>query len=385
MSREITVGNPEGTQFSFNLAEDTPQEVIDGVRQAGENWSSVLKDNTKINVDFEFAPAEQSNTLGVTISNQILLPYELVNRFLAEDVTSDNDQTAVANLPGNSIDILINNTSENNGSDTPYLDSNGSLNNSIVRLNTANAKALELTFRDLAESFGTTPEAIAAELGAVSDDYLIDTNTVDAGMEINSDINWDFDPSDGISADAVDFVGTVTHELGHALGFGTDAERFDGIADPDFDALDLVELAGLVDVFALLEETGLEEIGELLDENDLNALADSVGGDRFVSENLYAPTTLDLFRFTPESFEEGAIDYTAGDNGKYFSIDGGQTEIAPLSTGVATGDGRQLSHWEDNAISGNTIGIMDPTGMLGELDRISDIDLLAFDAIGWDI
>ena len=385
MSKQITAGDRLGTQFTFNFADDTPQEVVDGLKQAGENWSSVLKDNTKINVDFQYASAGDEDLLGGTRFSNILLPYTLVRQFLAEDVTSDTDRTAVANLPENSIDVLINNTSENNGSDIPYLDNNGSINNSIIGLNTANAKALGLSLEDLAESFGTTPDVIAAELSAESDDYLIDNDTVDASMELNSDIVWDFDPSDGISANAVDFVGTVTHELGHVLGFGSDADFLDQFADPDFVALDFLELFSLSDVFELLEVTDLEEIGELLNEADLNALADSVAGDRLVSENAYTPTTFDLFRYTPESFENSAIDFTVGDNGQYFSIDGGQTEIAPLSTGIATGDGSQLSHWRDNTISGDMFGIMDPTGMPGDLEQISDIDLLAVDAMGWDI
>ena len=386
MSEKITVGNPEGTQFTFNLLDDdTPDEVVNGLKQAGENWSSVLTDKTYINIDFQYTSAGEPNTLGGIISSIIFAPYEVIRQFLAEDVTSDTDQTAVANLPENSIDVLINNTSENNGSDLPYLDNNGSMNNSIVALNTANAKALGLSLEDLAESFGTTPDVIAAELSAESDDLLIDNDTVDASMELNSDRVWDFDPSDGISADAYDFIGTVTHELGHALGFDTNADLLDEFADPNFVASDLVERFGLFDIFGLLEETDLEEIGELLNEADLNALADSVAGDRLISENLYIPKTFEFFRYTPESFEEGAIDFTAGDDDKYFSIDGGQTEIAQVSTGRKTGDGNQLSHWEDNLISGDMIGIMDPSGMEGEVYSISDIDLLALDAIGWDI
>ena len=71
--------------------------------------------------------------------------------------------------------------------------------------------------------------------------------------------------------------------------------------------------------------------------------------------------------------------------GKYFSIDGGQTEIAPLAEGRNTAtdpDGAgQLSHWRD----GLNIGILDPTGGLGEFLDVTDTDLLAFDVIGWDV
>ena len=385
MSQSITAGNAEGTQFTFNFADDTPQEVVDGLRQAGENWSSVLKDNTKINIDFQYTSLEDEDLLGGASSSTIFLPYTIVKRFLAEDATSDTDTTAVANLPENSIDVLINNTSENNGSDIPYLDNNGSTNNTIVRLNTANAKALGLGLEDLAESFGTTPDVIAAVLSAESEDYLIDDDTVDGNLELNSDLIWDFDPSDGISADASDFVGTATHELGHVLGFGSDADFLDGFADPEFVASDFIDRFDLLNAFELLQLIEREEIGEFLNEEQLNALADSVTGDRLISENFYTPKTFEFFRFTPASAELGVRDFTAGDNGQYFSIDGGQTVIAPLSTGTEVGDGNQLSHWQDDAIFGEMIGIMDPTLVVGELDSISDIDLLALDVMGWDI
>lgn len=40
-----------------------------------------------------------------------------------------------------------------------------------------------------------------------------------------------------------------------------------------------------------------------------------------------------------------------------------------------------FSHWQKSL----GIGLMTPTFRLGELEEISDIDLLAFDTIGWDI
>ena len=346
LTQTIVVGEEGGTQFTFNIAEDTSQEVIEGITQAAENWSSVLTDDVNVSIDFTFIP-DELDVLGATIPTSLVLPYANdtapldVNRALTGDVTSVNDDIAVDNLPADSINLLLNNTAENNGSDTPYLDNNGGPNNSSVVVTLANAEALGLGLEDFAETLGLSLEDAAETFG-------IDPNAVDATMNINSDIVWDFDPSDGIAADATDFIGTITHEIGHALGFSSTADGVD---------------AGAVAAF---------EEGELA----------GINVDQFVSENAYPPSVLDLFRFAPESIEQGAIDLTTGNiDDKYFSIDGGQTEIAPLSTGTNTGDGSQLSHWEDNL----GIGILDPTGAPGELGEISDTDLLGLDVIGWDV
>ena len=353
LTKMVVVGEEGGTQFTFNFAEDTPQEVIDGVTQAAENWSSVLQDDVNINIDFTFEPDETGQTLGSAVPTFIALPYLDdsvpfdVNSALAEDVTSTNDSIAVDNLPeDNNISFLINNTAENNGIDTPYLDDNGGLNNSTILMTRANARALGLDFTDLAEELGTTPESIAEFINATYG-LLVDPNGVDASMNVSSNISWDFDPSDGIAADSFDFVGTATHEIGHALGFTSGAE--------------------FLDQFAVAETEGANI-------------------DQFTSENAYAPSALDLFRFSPESFEQGARDFTTGNiDDKYFSLDGGQTAILPLSEGENTstgiGDRQQLSHWEDNL----NIGIMDPTGSPGESQGITDNDLIAFDVIGWDV
>jgi hypothetical protein len=91
--------------------------------------------------------------------------------------------------------------------------------------------------------------------------------------------------------------------------------------------------------------------------------------------------TLDLFRYSVESKAVNAIDWTADTRDKYFSLDGGLTSIAPLSTGTTFGDRRQASHWKD----GLNLGIMRPTFTPGDVFQITPLDLRGFDAIGWDL
>jgi hypothetical protein len=163
---------------------------------------------------------------------------------------------------------------------------------------------------------------------------LGNTNSADASISFSNSFAWDFDRNDGISSGAFDFIGIAAHEIGHALGF----------------------MSGV----------------DILDGNSTS---------RFYNDNQFTYVSpLDLFRYSTESKNAKAIDWTADARDKYFSLDGGVTKIASFSTGVLFGDGRQDGHWKDNL----GLGILDPTGAPGELLQISENDLQALDAIGWN-
>jgi len=74
-------------------------------------------------------------------------------------------------------------------------------------------------------------------------------------------------------------------------------------------------------------------------------------------------------------------DWTADSTAKYFSVDGGATSLAAFSTGSQYGDGFEAHHWKNNL----GLGVMDPTIVSGELVSISNIDLRAFDVIGYNL
>ena len=152
----------------------------------------------------------------------------------------------------------------------------------------------------------------------------------DASITFSSAFSWDFDSSDGVGAGLQDFVGVAIHEIGHALGFvsGVDAVDYAITHPSDLDPWEVYSV-------------------------------------------------LDLFRYSAA----GTLNLAAGAEA-YFSLDGGVTSLGGFSTGVYNGDRRQASHWKDNL----GLGIMDPTANPpGQINTPSELDLLVFDVIGWDL
>ncbi|MBX3277285.1 MAG: NF038122 family metalloprotease [Acidobacteria bacterium] len=151
----------------------------------------------------------------------------------------------------------------------------------------------------------------------------------------NSRTGFDFDPSDGITPGLFDFEATAIHEIGHALGFFS-----------------------------------------------------SVGQQELNSDFGNQPTALDFFRFRPGiafgAFE--TADRVQSPGGEHIFFAG----AAPLALSTARsdgqgGDGRQASHWKDDAQTGVYLGIMDPTLRSGRREIISANDLYAFASLGYRI
>jgi hypothetical protein len=181
--------------FNFTPAPGTSAQAIAGFQAAGDRWSALFSDNITVNINIAFAPLSPG-VLASANSTQAAYTYASVRTALTNDASSPTDATAVANLPATSVPMMINRTSNSpngSGSATPYLDNNGSANNTTLRLSNANAKALGL---------------LAANNSAT-----------DANISFSTLFTWDFDPTNGILNTAFDFIGVATHEIGHAMGF----------------------------------------------------------------------------------------------------------------------------------------------------------------------
>jgi hypothetical protein len=144
-----------------------------------------------------------------------------------------------------------------------------------------------------------------------------------------------------------DFIGVALHEIGHALGFTSGVSNVDWV-------------------------TGLGPLAEL----DLNDDEPGIGN----GDNLANFTVIDLFRHSAASnaIGPGVLDLATGGT-PFFQING-STPLGNFSTGEYNGDGRQPSHWKSNVLA-----VMKPSHPSGTVQDIVALDLLAFDAIGYDL
>jgi|JI10StandDraft_1071094.scaffolds.fasta_scaffold23014_2 hypothetical protein len=300
-----------------------------GFEAAAAMWSKFLKDPITINLDVKFSTLGP-NILGSTGSTTNTINYGGLAQLLAADAKSIFDQAAVASLQGGTALTFVSNEPPVSGaidSTLRFLDNNGSFDNLNNNINTAQVKALGLN-----PVYNPTTNAGGR----------------DGSVSFSDAFSWDFDPSDGITAGSFDFVGVAAHEIGHALGFRS------GVDTADVNALPGVALPG---------RRGLN--------------------------NIAWGTVNDLYRYGSFNGSQ-TLDWSVGGTPCY-SLNAGRNCIALLSTGSLNGDLRQASHWKDDTLLNISppIGIMDPTasgpGSVRPLMKISKYDLIAFDAMGYDL
>ena len=315
-----------------------------GFRAAAEFWSSKISNDITIHLDVGFDHLGQ-DVLGSTGSTVDIRLTQDVYQSLQANQHSALDATAVANLqtlhqsdfgPGVGAISMVTPgyTGETNGVgfgiDTahPILDDGGDFNNVLLGSTTANLKALGLE---------------------------TDQSIVDGEITFSSDFLFDFNPTDGITAGQSDFIAVAIHEIGHALGFVSAVDDYDFLGLPNGPA-------ALVNCAAPGEPA-------------FNC------SDYPVNDTWWGYTG-DLFRYD----KAGELDWNPGDP-NYFSVDGGQTNLALFSTGAFNGDTWQGSHWKAPVappFCANLIGILNPYSCSGAVGQITGMDFAYFDAIGYN-
>lgn len=307
----------------------TATNIMQGFIEASDIWRGVLHDPVTLNLTVEYATTSP-NIGGAALPGFLGFNYaESVRPAMVADRSGVIDQVAVASLPmprATGVPFMTNDTTT--VPSPRFFDNDGSLNNTFTTLTRAQSKALSLIPRHDPASDGM--------------------------ITVNNRAPLDFDRSNGISSNQVDFLRLAAHEIGHIMGF--------------FSGVDFVDSVG---------GDGNAPESPIVDQHiDLN------------TSSVFTP--LDLFRYTDDSLSqpnqpvgglnEGAFGQPTPGDQPFFSIDGGATQLATFSSGQFNGDGRQASHWQDDL----GIGILDPSLEFGELLTLSNLDIIAMDVIGWD-
>ncbi|MBK1826725.1 NF038122 family metalloprotease [Haloferula rosea] len=191
----------------------------------------------------------------------------------------------------------------------------------------------------------TANKATLKALGFTGLDTQFGAN--DATINFSTNFAFDYDNSDGVGSNLIDFETVALHEIGHSLGFTSATDTVDF-------------LAGGPGVVPPTEQ----------------------------DPAIIAPRLLDLFRFADGSEPGTEAAFTTATRTLEPDVEAVFTDLdmeGGMSTGAFTGDGRQASHWKDNNITGALVGIMDPTLANQQVVGLSALDLRALDVIGFDI
>ena len=342
----VLIAAPASAGPTINLIDNgftgTPAQVAafkTGFQIAAAYWSSILTNTATINLKVGTAALATGviGSTGSTRADYTVANWE--NRVNATKSNSTIDQNVVlptltaggASFITNGITGLVDDTNK------VRYDNAATVSSKVLYLNSSVIKAI-----------GGTASGVNAA-------------SVDGTVTFSSNFAFDFDPTDGVTANTFDFIGVAIHEIGHALGF--------------------VSGVDLLDAYGIRNGTNA---------GNTNTTAGTLG---YSLNDTSIYSALDMFRYSadPTNLVPGgaALDLSAGlvTGTKYFSIDGGATALFgnTFSQGRFNGDGQQASHWKDTAGCQIGNGIMDPTFCFGQTGYITGLDLAAFDAMGWNL
>ena len=282
-------------------------EALAAFNRAAAQWEARISDPISVNINADLKNLGSPNVIGQTSSVGLVGGFDLIrNKVIADAADEGNDDAIVASLL----------TSDSFG---VFLPEGFGLSGGLAATK-ANLKAIG--FEGLDEEFGWQ----------------------DAQVTFNSTFRFDFDGSDGVASNAMDFETVAAHEIGHALGFVSIVDAIDWWIENDYSG----DVAGrIIDLF------------------------------RFDNNGTSDPATLDDFGEELRSWVPGNDEIT--DQILAWGT-AGDAETR-MSTGYFNGDGRQASHWKDNL----GLGLMDPTLSFAEVVPVQESDYRAMDLIGYEI
>jgi len=175
------------------------REQFAAFESAAAFWQGRLTDPVTVYINIGFDNLGAS-ALGTTTWAQREVGYGELRSLLTADATSAVDASAVAHLqPGGSLSFVA--TQANLST---RMDRDGSLNNSRLKLTTANAKALGLS----AATSAANPDATIRFANSYASSFA-------------------YSRAGGMAFDQIDFVSLAEHEIGHALGFVSGVDSID--------------------------------------------------------------------------------------------------------------------------------------------------------------
>ncbi len=169
-------------------------QQLGAAEQAVQYWENRFDDPILVNIIIAF-DTMPNNELGITRSAKTTHAYSAVRAAMVTDASPGDELNAVVQLDPLTLQLI---------------DVNGPRSSGLITMSTSNAKALGLG-TGLNSLYPNPPIGIDAEIA----------------FDVSRIASFDFDRSDGITPNTVDFVSVVSHEIGHALGFASQADTQD--------------------------------------------------------------------------------------------------------------------------------------------------------------
>ena len=312
-------------QFNFSYAQGVSQTQMAAFEMAGKIWASYLTDNLTVNIAVDV----QKEFAGNTIAGAIARTNDYLFNTYAQELKRDADPTST-DLSVVGTQTFNAGTFEARYDDTFVNQIEGSQQVGWkLSINSANAKSVG----------GSVGRGLDTKGSNVLDGYIVMRDLTGT----NTSWDYNFTRQNPTPAKSVDFIGVAVHEIGHILGFQSSIDR------------------------------------PWVGGSNLSSLEYKLG----LMERVNQASPLDLFRYSNESKvgSKTILDLSVGGN-QYFGLGtNGANVVGRLDSGVDKargGNGFQASHWESG-------GIMDAEIQRGQTAAITALDLIAFDAIGWDI